>query len=433
MTSAEPARRRDPIDKPAGWARVRLGLLSFMRSGEGITSEGIREEGPFPVYGGNGVRGYSDRHTHDGEYVLVGRQGALCGNVRRVSGTFWASEHAVVAGLRAGNSVGWFAYLLESLNLNQYSVSAAQPGLAIDRIKSLIAPVPPLDVQRYIADFLDRKTAAIDALIAKKERLIELLEEKRQALITQAVTKGLDPNVPMKDSGVEWVPVVPHTWRIVPLRHLLSFGPKNGISPPPAAFGGALSFSISAVRDGRVRVDGHEKYVDLDPRVAKTFSMRPGDILLMRGNGNLELVGSCGLVDEVPAGCTYPDILMRMRPAAAVRGEFLVAALNSPYSRGQVEVLARTSNGTYKVSGEDVRSLMIAVPPLAEQDRLIDRLTRETRRLRVAAEAAGSSVNCLREYRQALISAAVTGKLDVRANAPDPEAAAEREAQAQPP
>jgi len=272
---------------------------------------------------------------------------------------------------------------------------------------------PPRKEQDAIANFLDRKTAAIDALIAKKERLIELLQEKRQALITQAVTKGLDPNVPMKESGMEWLGTVPAHWEVRPLKRLLAHGPKNGISPPPSDGVGVPSFSISAVRDGRVDVMTNLKEVALPPAEARVYRMRKHDLLLVRGNGNLEMVGACGLVDEFPEGCTYPDILMLMRPSRDATPEFLVAAINSPYVRAQIELAARTSNGTYKVSGEDVRSLLMVVPPVSEQQTITARVIAVDQTLGRLLGNVRLQTEKLREYRQALITAAVTGKIDV--------------------
>jgi len=111
-----------------------------MASGDFIPADAIGESDDYPVVGGNGVRGFSHSFNHDGRYVIVGRQGALCGNVNVVDGKFWATEHAVVASPRSGFKampVGWLRYLLESMNLNQYSLASAQPGLAVSRILQL--------------------------------------------------------------------------------------------------------------------------------------------------------------------------------------------------------------------------------------------------------------------------------------------------------
>ena len=151
-------------DVPEHWEVCSLKRIVRLKSGEGITSDAIEAERLHPVYGGNGLRGYTSLYTHDGCYVLIGRQGALCGNVNYASGKFWASEHAVVATPSRQVETRWLGELLRAMNLNQYSISAAQPGLAVDTLNALQVPLPPLPEQGAIAAFLDLETAKIDAL-----------------------------------------------------------------------------------------------------------------------------------------------------------------------------------------------------------------------------------------------------------------------------
>ena len=161
---------------PAHWTVKKLGFLVSVQSGDMIAADEIKDMGPYPVYGGNGLRGYTDRFTYRGEYALIGRQGALCGNINYAKGEFWPSEHAVVVTPREKIAVVWLGELLRAMNLNQYSLSAAQPGLAVDTIAALKVPIPPLAEQRTIADYLDRETARLDGLVAAKERLLAILQ-----------------------------------------------------------------------------------------------------------------------------------------------------------------------------------------------------------------------------------------------------------------
>lgn len=197
---------------PAHWTIKKLAFLASLKSGDSITADDIKDDGPYPVYGGNGLRGYTERFTHEGEYPLIGRQGALCGNINYATGQFWASEHAVVVAPLEEISVRWLGELLRAMDLNQYSVSAAQPGLSVDTISALRVPIPPLSEQRAIADYLGRETARLDALVAAKERVLGLLAEKRRALITRAVTRGLDLHAPLRDSGIPWLGEIPAHW-----------------------------------------------------------------------------------------------------------------------------------------------------------------------------------------------------------------------------
>ena len=179
-------------DIPAHWEVRRLKTLCSMKSGDGISIVSIESVGEYPVYGGNGVRGYTSRFNHDGVLALIGRQGALCGNVHIARGKFWATEHAVVAALHTVHNIVWFGAILTAMNLNQYSLAAAQPGLAVERILNLHLPVPPLPEQTAIAAHLDQATAAIDAAIDTARRQSELMHAYRASLIAHVVTGKLD-------------------------------------------------------------------------------------------------------------------------------------------------------------------------------------------------------------------------------------------------
>ncbi len=174
---------------PTHWGICQINALAMLQSGNSLKTEDITDNVElYPVYGGNGIRGYYKDYLLDGRYVLIGRQGALCGNIKVTREKFWVTEHAVICYPKHDFNTSWFAYMLESMNLNQYSLSAAQPGLAIDRIKRQILVLPPLSEQREIAVFLDRKCADIDALIALKQQKIEDLKQYKKSLIYEYVT-----------------------------------------------------------------------------------------------------------------------------------------------------------------------------------------------------------------------------------------------------
>ena len=175
---------------PEGWKCLSLKNLCSMQAGKNLISEQIASSGLYPVYGGNGIRGWYDDFNTDGDYILIGRQGALCGNVHKVSGKFWATEHAVVTTpKRLFVMVEFLYYLLVGMNLNQYaSNSAAQPGLSVNAILNVKTILPPLPEQESIAKMLDSKCAQIDSLVAEKESLIADLTEYKKSLIFEVVT-----------------------------------------------------------------------------------------------------------------------------------------------------------------------------------------------------------------------------------------------------
>ena len=130
-----------------------------MRAGQFISATSLSKfpngENSVPCFGGNGIRGYLDRKSHNGDYLLIGRQGALCGNVHRIVGDFYATEHAVVAKPRDGVNIDWLFHLLTKMNLNQYATKSAQPGLSVERISRVLLPLPAVSEQENTAEILD--------------------------------------------------------------------------------------------------------------------------------------------------------------------------------------------------------------------------------------------------------------------------------------
>lgn len=200
---------------PKNWQIMKVKYLVSLQSGNSIDTKAIKDEGEFPVYGGNGLRGYTNEFTHEGDRILIGRQGALCGNINYGSGKFWATEHAIVATPRREFDVTWLGESLRAMNLNQYSQSAAQPGIAAEVVGNLNIAVPPLAEQKRISHVLTNSISRLDLLIDEKQRFIDLLAEKRNTLITQAVTQGVNPNVSRHDSGIIWLGLFPTHWKVV--------------------------------------------------------------------------------------------------------------------------------------------------------------------------------------------------------------------------
>lgn len=173
---------------PIHWKLNRLKNITYMQSGNSIISENISDYDEYPVYGGNGLRGYTNKFTHEGEYILIGRQGALCGNINYAIGKFWASEHAVVVTPIKKLDYYWLGELLNAMNLNRHSQAAAQPGLAVEKIQVLKIPLPDLQEQNEITVHLKERTSKIDKLILNIDNQILKLQELRKIKIYQAVT-----------------------------------------------------------------------------------------------------------------------------------------------------------------------------------------------------------------------------------------------------
>ena len=292
--------------------------------------------------------------------------------------------------------------------------------LSADALASFRVPFPPDAEQIAIVRLLDHADRRIQRYIRAKEKLITLLEEQKRAVIHEAVTGRIDvrtgrPYPAYKPCGVEGLGDAPEHWDIVRLSRLIRSGPKNGISPPADEHGALTSFAISAVRNGSVDVrDSDRKTVSRDGVAVGAYNLLADDILLVRGNGNLRLVGRAGLVERDMPGWIYPDLLMRLRLTDRAVPRFVVALLNLPAARSQVESSARTAVGTFKINSQHVRQLLLVLPDIPEQLRILAHVSEQIQPLVQRENQATRSVDLMREYRTRLVADVVTGKLDVR-------------------
>lgn len=291
--------------------------------------------------------------------------------------------------------------------------------LYTDQLGAISVTMPPMGEQAAIVKYLAHANARIDRTIVAKRKLIALLEEQKQAIINQAVTRGLDPSVDLANSGPPWLEQIPAHWSRMRLGMVLLDGLRNGISPSVEEDGDLESFSISAIRDGVPDVRAADiKYVSKRsvPKPAD-YTVRTGDILLVRNNGNIHLVGRAGLATSNMPDRIYPDLLMRMRCNALAIPAFVTTVLNSPSIRRQIELAARTAVGTYKLNNQSVRQLEFALPPTSEQAEILLKIDSANSHIVDSINLARTEIDLLREFRTRLTSDVVTGQLDVRAAA----------------
>ncbi len=408
---------------PATWNVCALKRIASLQSGESITSEQIEADGTYPVYGGNGLRGYCEAHTHDGEFALIGRQGALCGNINYARGKFWASEHAVVVTPKLPVATQWLGELLRAMNLNQYSVSAAQPGLSVEIVGNLGIPLPSREEQKGIAAFLDRETAKIDALVAEQEDLITLLKEKRQAVISHAVTKGLDPSVPMKDSGIEWLGKVPAHWSVQPLGTLtrdIQTGPFGSQLHSDEYVDDATPvINPSNIIDGQLCPEPSATVTDEVVERLAHHRLIAGDIVV----GRRGEMGRCAVVTQSQAGWLCGTGCLKIQLNSTALPEFVWRYLATETIK-QYLSLQSVGSTMENLNTQILARVPVPVPNATEQAAICEAVSDQLKTLAALESEAITGVRLLQARRAALIYAAVTGQIDVRALAPTQEHAA---------
>lgn len=416
---------------PAHWTRARLGWVADMVSG-GTPSKAERSywDGDIPWVSPKDMKRPEiadsiDHVTEGGLHetglklieppaILIVVRGMILAHsfpVARILSPVTINQDMKALKFRADIDDRFAVYLLQGIrDVILAEVEQAAHGtcrLTSERWKKLEAYVPPIEEQRAIADFLDRKTAKIDRLIEQKQRLLELLDEKRTALITQAVTKGLDPDVEMKDSGVEWLGEIPAHWVVKKVRWVFSIG--SGMTPPSDNgnyYGGGIPWvTTSELRESVVVSTGKT----VAPRALEELSglqlHATGSVVVaMYGAtiGRLAVLGVPATVNQ--ACCVFSD-------PKGVEMKFWFYWLQM---RRKHLISLGYGGGQPNLSQELLRSLQVPLPPLDEQNRIAMWLDAETRKIDSLGEDITRGVQLLHEFRASVVSAAVTGKVDTQ-------------------
>lgn len=312
----------------------------------------------------------------------------------------------------------YFAYLMRSYDLQKvfYSMGGGlRQSMKFDDMKHLPIVTPPVDVQQQIADYLDAQTAKIDALIGKQEQLIETLAERRQAVISHAVTKGLDPNAPMKDSGMEWLGQVPEAWSLIKLGHVTDV--LTGFPFKSDEYSSDEN-DVRLLRGANVNpsklVWNEVVYWPRDEQSEfSAYRLEVGDLILGLDRPVVSSGTRVARVDSTDLPALLLQRVARIRARIGMNLDFLSYLLAGPEFRDYLAPIF-TGVSVPHMSPEQLKSFRVALPSIDEQREIVEHLDHETAKIDVLAAKARQMVDILRERRQALISAAVTGKIDVR-------------------
>jgi type I restriction enzyme S subunit len=389
------------------------------------------------VQAGQGIKGsttysFADapsrarRRLRDGDVLVSTVRTYLraIAQVHQPSENLIASTGFAVLRPRTAHS-GFLGYAIQSeATINEIiarSVGVSYPAINASDLVRIPVPLPTLAEQITIAAFLDRETGKIDALVEAQRRLIELLKEKRQAVISHAVTKGLDPAAPMKDSGVEWLGKVPTHWDVVQVRRAVS-RLEQGWSPEclsrPAEDGEWGVLKTGCVNGGFYR-DTENKALPLDLIARDEYEVRDGDVLMSRASGSPQLIGSVARVSGTQGKVLLSDKIFRLHLEPAIDADFFVMTMASSPARSQiVNAISGAEGMANNLPQSRIKEFWIALPPKADQEAIVRSVSASIGRIDSLAVQAEAAIDLLQERRAALISAAVTGKIDVRGLAP---------------
>ncbi|MHB8835106.1 MAG: restriction endonuclease subunit S [Candidatus Methylomirabilia bacterium] len=336
------------------------------------------------------------------------------------------STEFIVLSPRDGCSPRFLYHLLCSHEVRGRAAARMEGSTGRQRVpeevfeKRLTIPVPPPEEQIAIARILDAVDTAIDCTHEAVVRARGLTSSLIQEFFFGALGETAYADRPTKS--------LPSGWQLLPTDELLEGEPKNGISPktssqPP----GIPTFSIAAVRQGKVNLRGaeHLKYAQVSEKIAADFVVNTGDILIVRGNANPDLVGKAGMIGEYPDGCIYPDItkrvVFRKKGECAVIPDFALLAWNHSIVHNQILRRAKTSNGTLKINSRDVKQVVIPVPPLKEQTVIVNMVAAAENR----EEGLARVLSSYQQLKKSLMHDLLTGRVRARDVAGSVEAMAE--------
>ena len=310
----------------------------------------------------------------------------------------------------------WWVLPTYKYQLDAIATGSTFEAVSAEEVANLKFPLPTIVEQQKIANFLDHETTQIDTLIAKQEKLIELLKEKRQAVISHAVTKGLNPDVTMKDSGVEWLGQVPEHWKCIKIKHITTtfeqgWSPQCDSRPAESHEYGVLK--VGCVNSGSFRSSENKALPpELEPRLQ--YLIQKDDLLISRANTK-ELVGSASVVNGDYPNLILCDKLYRLRFSKNVLPEMVSLYLSIGAVRKQIELGATGASHSMQNIGQDtIKELYYLLPPYEEALNILESIKQSNQKFDELTKKAESAIQLMQERRTALISSAVTGKIDVR-------------------
>lgn len=393
---------------PDNWKQVRIKDIAILKSGDTFTANEMSDDGEgYPVYGGNGLRGYTDKYNKNGDYVLIGRQGALCGNINYAHGKFFATEHALVVNTLKDQNTTWLGETLRCANYNRLSQSAAQPGLAASVLMNQFIPFPPQNIRERIGIYLDDKTAKIDRAVSLLQKKRDAYTRLKSSIINRAVTRGLNPNVKLKNSGVDWIGMIPENWDVKRIKNLYDYITR-GATPKYVDYSNfkvmnQATFSKGFIDKDKIRYsNGMDSYARI----------RKGDLLIASTGGGV--LGKLLYFKENEPDNFYADTHVTIIRSSnnTNSAKFLYYALYTKYDMINQTMVKGSTNQT-ELQRNYLLNYQIPIPSLTEQCAIADYLDIHCVNIDHAIFIVDKQIDAYTRLKKSLINEVVTGKRKV--------------------
>lgn len=388
---------------PEHWEVKRIKDIAFLQSGNSITALDLHDDALYPVYGGNGFRGFTDTYTNEGDYVLIGRQGALCGNINYAHGKFFATEHAVVVYTKKGEITRWLGETLNIANLNRLSMTAAQPGLAVSAINNQPIPYPPQNERKRIAEYLNDKAGKIDARVSLLSKKRDAYQRLKKALISRVVTKGLNPNAKFKPSGVDWIGEIPEGWEVKRIKEICDFV-SRGTTPDYVDESKYKVMNQATFSKGYI----DDSIVRYTCKPSADANIKMGDLLIAStGGGVLGKVLYYNREDKFFYADSHVSILRNSKGENCMK--FLYYVFSTKFAEINATMVKGSTNQT-ELQRNYLLAHEIPIPAKAEQQSIASYLDEKCSEIDANIANLEKQIEKYKELKRALISEVVTGK-----------------------
>ncbi len=387
---------------PTNWKMIKLKYIASISSGEMISKDEYDPNGFYNIIGSNGVIGKTNKKNNSVKCVTTGRVGSI--GTSHIVEEAWITDNALI--INSNDLLNWLFYTIPNFNYKYISSGTAQPLITASKLLSQMIPIPPSKECEQIVLFLDRKCSEIDALVTDIQNEIETLGEYKRSVITEAVTKGLNPDVEMRDSGIEFIGDIPKHWKI---RRIKTLGEvRNGLTYTPQDLcdseNGILVLRSSNVQNGKITLDDN---VYVSCPIKSDLMVKNGDILICSRNGSRELIGKNAIIQDLTA--TFGAFMMIFRTRYP---KYLYYILNSDVFRYYLgNFFTSTIN---QLTGFNFGNMKVAFCPIIEeQQQIAEYLDRKCSEIDGIIKEKQQQLETLAEYKNSLIYEYVTGKKEV--------------------
>lgn len=399
---------------PEGWKC--LPMKHGLTINNGKDYKGVQSDNGYPVIGSGGPFAFATEYLHNGEAVLLGRKGTI-DRPMYINEKFWTVDTMFYAIPKSGICCKYMYYQSLTIPFGLYSTNTALPSMTQLDLANNPMCFPPLSEQQAIASYLDHKVSQVDAAITENEQMLEDLKAYRSAIISEAVTKGLDKDVEMKNCGIEWLDMIPRHWKILPFKRMFSFGRGLSITKADLVEEGIPVISYGQIHSKQntgTKVEQHLlRFVpDSLGEGNESSKVNKGDFIFADTSEDLEGCGNCVYIDNdylLYAG--YHSIIAKSLQSSD--NKYFAYLFKTDNWRSQIR---SSVNGVkvFSITQNSLANTEVILPPISEQQAISSYLDNKVNCIDISVKEIESQIEDLKAYRSSLITEAVTGKVDLR-------------------